>query len=72
MSDQERMFETEDLPLFSRTAQRGQDEVYEPGPDWRQERLPGMECPICHGFGAVKVDGKLKRCVCQSETLKIP
>jgi hypothetical protein len=65
MASQDRMFDHEDLPLFSGTAPKGQDEVYEPELQSRQGRLPGMECPICHGFGAVRQDGKLKRCICQ-------
>lgn len=58
------MFETEDLPLFSGTAPRGRPEVFDPQPEPRQLGLFGDVCPICKGFGTVKVNGKLQRCIC--------
>jgi hypothetical protein len=64
MAQQTKMFQTEDLPLFSGPAPRGRQESFDPQPEPRQLRLFQDACPICMGFGAVNLNGKLKRCIC--------
>ena len=50
---QGRMFETEDLPLFSGTSQEGKVEVFEPEPVPQSERL--FKCPVCMDTGRVAI-----------------
>ena len=49
---QQRMFETEDLPLFSGTAPTGHIETFDPLPAHRQESL--AKCRFCADTGRVK------------------
>jgi hypothetical protein len=59
VANQDRLFDdTDTLPLFSGTAQRGQSESFNPGPAYHQETLG--TCPICHDTG--RVEGRYCTC----------
>jgi len=59
---QQRMFETQDLPLFSGTAPKGKVKKFDPKPVARQECL--AERRICLDTGTV--DGR--PCWCQAKS----
>jgi len=54
------MFQTEDLPLFSGTAQRGKLEVFKPGEVAHQDSF--ARCPVCLDTGSF--DGH--QCTCDA------
>ena len=60
--NQKRMFETEDLPLFSGTAQKCTVETFDPKPAHRQESM--AHCPLCLDTGKI---GKIY-CLCEMGT----
>ena len=57
---QQTMFETEDLPLFSGTAQRAEVEAFSPRPESRQETW--AQCKLCLDTGFVQ--GEKRFCIC--------
>ena len=62
---QSNMFDTQDLPLFSGTPQRGQDSTFTPQEAERQ--LSMADCGICLDTGTVQVDGRHQLCICKTQ-----
>jgi hypothetical protein len=63
MPKQQRMFESEDLPLFSGTAPKGELQDFNPQPADRQ--LGMFDCPLCRDTGLVKVGSRWVNCLCE-------
>ena len=63
MTDQKRMWETEDLPLFSGTPVRVDPLKAASGSQYRQRPL-GAECRLCFDTGIIMDGHKLKFCWC--------
>jgi len=61
-SKQARMFESEDLPLFSGAAPRAVIESYQPQEVARQGRF--YTCPLCLDTGHIRVRGRIQNCLC--------
>ena len=59
--EQAKMFETEDLPLFSGTAPMGHIETFDPKPEHRQESL--AKCRLCQDTGVL---GEHAFCWCEA------
>ena len=65
MTDQMNLFSKgEDLPLFSNTAQRGEESIFSPKEEERQ--LSMADCGICLDTGTVQVDGRDQLCICKT------
>jgi len=65
MSDPKRMWESEDLPLFSGTPVRVDPPKAASDTDQRQRPL-GAECRLCFDTGIVLVDREPKFCWCDA------
>ena len=65
MTDQSRMFDHEDLPLFSDTAPRARSERFAPEPAPTQEHLG--QCAVCEDTGTLHPANRWGRRYCTCE-----